>query len=69
MTEGAFLEHVCRQSVVMVDTREGHIGTDVPSVREEAGYSFWVVQQLKVVGFPELEGVRSWIPKNTRSPV
>jgi len=53
----------------MVDTREGHIGTDVPSVREEAGYSFWVVQQLKVVGFPELEGVRSWIPKNTRSPV
>jgi len=46
--------HCCksvRLSTVMADTREGQIrvGADVPSVREEAGYSMWSCSNLRLL--------------------
>ena len=44
----------------MADTREGQVcvGAVVQSVRGETGYSFWVVQQTKIVGcFPGVQAL------------
>ena len=51
MTAGSFLGHVCRQSAILAEAREGQVwvGADVPSVREETGCLLWIVQQSKVV--------------------
>jgi len=49
-----------RQSVVMAATREGRVrvGADVPSVRRETGYAFWVVKQPKFVYYcPGVQGL------------